>query len=957
MLTIEPFETSLRENTPLTSISDPKALVEYLNQVNLKGDMVLDELKRVSNDRDVLKQKLSEAEESAKEAWDEVTSLRESKGSKVDIDREAPQRNGSRSDDEAIVQGVTDGDPLGITKESPTASIKSPTVSVRGMSMFTSKSRPNESPKLRQGSEDLFSYDDEVPRLETEIKGRQIKIESLENEVRSLKGDLAVTRESTQSMVQTLEEATRELNGLRDSKDRSESDLKEQKSASERLSERLRSDLKSAQDQLKSHQADHGSLNFDRVSELDAQLEATKQELADALSAARQATDSTSRIGQLRGTVDRLEKESSDLRMASEQSEQKIETLNKIVTTLRSRLTEAEAKNEDLKDALGTSSKAAESLQQKVTQLKAQSAVVSQIQKDPQLDSSVRQDLEQPSEKYANEVSKTPDTINVGRKKNRKKKKGGKSSTDQDQDIQLAQKQDSNPSAAEAKESMDSNTVSRLQEELRQLRDILEEKDAAIERLHGKLNDQDGLREEIDTLRDDLINVGQEHVETKDKLKEFAMEKIALETTITKMEHELAELRGAQASNEAGSEQKHKDLTAQFEDLKLKAARLQTDLSATQQLASSRFKDLNDLRNVLQKAQPEINALRSEAAEVKTVKETLAKKDADFERLESRHEELRSQLVGVKRSISDRELEFKSLNSKLNSESSSRMKAEEASSKASQEVQRLDSEKRRATESLERLSKELERAREEISSSRIRLKDLEQQLSKMKSDGEGLKEEIDLRTAQYASAQSLMASMRDQTAEMAMQTKEARERCESLDEEVADAHRLLGERSREGETMRRLLADVENRADARTREMKERMDIAIEERDRAEDEASTVNRRKAREVEDLKNKYRDVERNLKRAEEDKEELEIGQRDWKRRREELEHRAGQSTREAEEAKTAMGELRDALDESERQARELEKQKADLRRSVEDTQHRLEKLQKSNKVCFLHSVKRV
>lgn len=48
---IEPFEKALRENTPLTSISEPAALIEYLNQLNLKGDMVMDELKRFPQKR------------------------------------------------------------------------------------------------------------------------------------------------------------------------------------------------------------------------------------------------------------------------------------------------------------------------------------------------------------------------------------------------------------------------------------------------------------------------------------------------------------------------------------------------------------------------------------------------------------------------------------------------------------------------------------------------------------------------------------------------------------------------------------------------------------------------------------------------------------------------------------------------------------------------------------------
>jgi hypothetical protein len=55
---------------------------------------------------------------------------------------------------------------------------------------------------------------------------------------------------------------------------------------------------------------------------------------------------------------------------------------------------------------------------------------------------------------------------------------------------------------------------------------------------------------------------------------------------------------------------------------------------------------------------------------------------------------------------------------------------------------------------------------------------------------------------------------------MAMQMKEARERCESL-EELAGVHRL--------ETMRRLLNDIKNRANTKVREFKERMGAANEE--------------------------------------------------------------------------------------------------------------------------------
>ena len=933
----------------MTSISDPNAFVEYLNQVNLKGDMVLDELKRVSSERDTFKQKLSEAEKSTKEAWDEVANLRSSKDFKPDCEESGKSADSSQSDNEASTQEINDVNPLGVTAKISPALIKPSTGPISSMSLFSPKHKVADTLKARQDSEDIFSYDGEIHRLGTGHQDSQEKIIALEDEVKTLKGDLAVTRESTQSMVQTLEEATLELNSLRDSKDRSESDMKELKVTSEKLSKGLRADLQEAQTRLQDLQTEHGSKFSARVTELDLQLQMARQELNSAQLAASQHSNDKVWIEELQSSVTKMETELLELRSNATQSEKKIQTLNGLVVSLRSQLTEVEGKNQDLSVVIEKKSRAMEDLQEKAEKLG--------LLPEPEIpgstahaDGNSEGTSIQGSQSVSNDQGSVQSLFVSSKKRNKKKKKGGKSSVGQDQELQTDLKKKPITDIEESKDHLETDTVSKLEEELRRLRILLEEKDAAIERIHSRLKDQDGLREEIDTLRDDLVNLGQEHVEAKDQVKELTVEKTAMTSVVANLEKEIAELRGVHATSAAGSEQKHKDLAVQFEDLKANANTLQADLAAAQQLASSRFKDLNDLRNVLQKAQPEISALRSEAAEAKSVKEAFSKKDTDFKRLNTRLEEIRSEFAKLKQTVSERETEIKTLNQKVNQESSGRSKAEDASFKAAQEVQRLDTEKRQATESLDRLSREFGKTREELNASRTKLREFEQQFSKTRSESEGLKEEIDLKTAQYASAQSLMASMRDQTAEMAMQTKEARERCESLDEEIADAHRLLSERSREGETMRRLLADVEGRADARIREMKERMETAMEERDRAEDEASTAGRRRARELEDLRNKYRDIERNLKRAEEDKEELETAQKDWKRRREELEQRAGQSTREVDDVRKAMTELQDALDGSEKQARDLEKQKTELRKSIEDTQHRLEKMQKSNKAGF-------
>ena len=939
MLTIESFETSLRENTPLTSISDPNAFVEYLNQVTLKGDMVLDELKRVTGERDIVRERLSDAERSTKEAWDEVANLKSLKESTTDPKGGEKLANNLRSDSKASMLETPDSEPLSTTG-------KSTTVLLPGLSASSPKRKSEDPSKARQGSEDLFSYDEEVPRMRNEVEDRQEEINALENEVKTLKGDLAVARESTQSMVQTLEVATRELNSLRDSKDRSETDIKAQRVLSEKLSEQLRADLQEAQTNLQGLQAEHYSKCSDRVTELVSQLHTTRQELDSAQVAASQNANDKRLVEVLQSNVSSLETELSELRSNATQSEKRTNTLNDVVSSLRSQLSEVEGRNQDLRITIDNKSRAFEVLHEEVEKLRSLPKPEG-VGRFAQVDGSIEGPSTHGTQSVGDGQVLVQNSPSASKKKSKKKKKGGRSSIGKDQEPQADLKE---PFSQDSKESPKVDTVSRLQEELCQLRILINEKDAAIERVYGKLKDQDWLREEIDSLRDELVTVGQEHVEAKDHVKELMTEKTAMASTVIDLENKIAELKGVHATSTAGSEQRHKDLAAQFEALKAKASTMQTDLSAAQQLASSRFKDLNDLRNVLQKAQPEINTLRIEAAELKSVKEVLGKKDLEIRRLITGHEQLRFEVTKSKQTISAKDIEINYLNQKANQETANRSKAEEASFKTAQEIQQLETQRHEAAESLDRSIRELEKAKEELNASRAYLGELEQQITKLKSESEGLKEEIDLKTAQYASGQSLMASMQDQTAEMAMQMKEARERCESLDEEVADAHRLLSERSREGETMRRLLADVEGRADARTREMRERMDTAIAERDRVEDDASTAGRRRARELEEWRNKYRDAERSLKRAEEDKTELEIEQKSWKRQREELEHRAGQCKREADDIRKAMAELRDALDESEKQARDLEKQKAELRRSVEDVQYRLEKMQKSNKVRF-------
>ena len=900
--------------------------------------MVLDELKRVSAERDGFRSKLAEAERSAKEAWNEVAGL------KGKTDSEKAQADSAQLRAHNLGNGSIQ-DSLG---SSDTTSRSSTAHKSEDASSPISSSVPKvEQADVQPESEDFFSYDRELPRMEADLKERDTTIESLKRDISNLQGDLAVARESTESMVQTLENTMRELHTLRESNDRHCADLKNQGNQSDIEINRLKHELESAREQLR--------LSSDASHELKEQLKAAEDLLEkarpreDSLKASPDdAADSNATTVQadsqrvqsqdemewkvLKGKLD-------DLVSQRDHNAKRAEVLQAIVDTLKSRLTESEKHRENLsnerrisQDEVHDLSAANAALERKLHEAECKLLEGSDVQ--PSIDKSTPAEPDQA----------TPGDSKSSKKKNKKKKKNAKVTDGVVGIPESSQAVEQSP----ARLSISEITVSRMQEQVDRLRIELEQKDNAIDRLQSKLKGEDDLREEIETLRDDLVNVGQEHVTAKDRIKELQAEKAVLEECVHKLENELSESRAATTLSSATSQKAHEDLLTEFEQLKTKATSLQTDLSAAQQLAASRFKELSEMREMLQKAQPELRSLRIENAELKGAKDELEKRRVEVKRLEARHEDVRSELKSLRVLMGEREAEIKVLNQKISQESTSRSKAEEDLRIAQSDLRHSESAKQEATEMNEKTSRDLARAQEEARNHRGRLLELEEQHGQLDRDANGLREEVHLKTAQYASAQSLMSSMRDQTSEMAMQMREARERCESLEEELGDAHRLLSERSREGETMRRLLADVEGRADSRIREMKDRMDVAIDERDRAEDEANTVGRKRAREAEELKAKLREAEKALGKAEEDREEVGRAQKEWKRKREELELTAEQATQELRNVRQAMDELRDTLDASEKQTRELEKQKADLRRSVEETQSKVERLQRSNKV---------
>ena len=863
---IEPFEKALRENTPLTSIRDPDALVEYLNQLNLKADMVMDELKRVSAEKDTFRKQAAAADKEVTSLKEDIAALKA--GPQEPSESPAPQKH-SADDDQDAETGETK--PM----QTPSAG-KSPVAQVLGI--FSPRQKPTGAAEATEvQSEDLFSFDNEIPQLQAELASRTEEVDRLKSDVEELKAELSTAKESSAGLVQSLEAATLEL-----------SESKDAQAAQQSL-----------KTELDARNVELGELSG-RFNEIQNQLRDKEKELEAAASALEEARRShSSELKAAAAQVTQQELEVKKLSQAKDGLDEQITNLTARVDALRAEKADADVKVQQLNKHL--------------------------------------QELAPTSPTAPTADAVKPASAASKKKKNRKGKGTGAvapAEAGPSEDRTLA-----GPSAP-------SSRAVELEAEVALLKEDVKLKEERIEKLSARKKTEDDLREEIEGLQENLLTIGQDHVEAKEKIKALQAEKVGLQERIVELEKEAGVSKSAALSS--SKVQGELDaLRRDYDGIKAKSATLQSDLGAAQQLAQTRYKELAELRDVLQKAQPELKSLRQDSAALKKAREELAAKSSELRGMEKREKELKIEVTRAQRLAADRDTEIKSLREKITAETNQRLRLEDDKRVAGRDLRRSEAEKIELSAKEEKASRELQKLQDDMVKVQPRIQELEEEVAKLRKRQDAAREEAELKGSQYANAQNLLGSMRDQTAELSIQLKESQAQAESLDEELAECRKLLGERTREAETMRRLLADVDERADSKVREMRTKMEAAVEERDRFEDESSTLARRKAREAEDLRTKIRDLEREVKTLANEKDDLEQREKDWRRRREELEAVEERAGAEVADMRSTVSSLRTTLDASEQQVRDVEKQKADLRRMLDELRQRYEKLSRDTK----------
>ncbi|KAI8949772.1 GRIP domain-containing protein [Xylaria longipes] len=840
---IKNFERVLQENTPLSTIKDPNALMDYLNEFTQKTDIAFREMRRVSTERDDLKKRADSSEAEIAVLKNELAALKEAAKTDVNVS------------------------PL-------------------------NEARADKVPEMSDEQENMFSYDDEISKLQSELASQTEQMTKLELEINTLKEELAVANEQGASTVQGAQEVKLEPSESGDDgalaqpkSDTRDAEIKSLETALENVQEQLRNNEASLESER--------SLHASKAADVEM-LEAVKKEKnAELEKLVGDNTQMTKQIASLNGQLE-------EYRKADATMKQQLQLARKTPEATAPTNGSSKKKNKKKKKG-GASQTVAETVSSETSETTDPSSLESH-------------------EALTIRVSTLQESLDIRQKE---KTQLLETIANLREDVSMLQQ-------SLIDNGEDVTAAKRDKQELEEKVKVLQATNSESEK-------------ERETRKTAYATFTARIVELEKEIEGMG----AVQAQLSEMEKRMKSAVVNTTESASKQEAEHESTKKALEESKIRSRTLQSDLGASQKLAQDRFKEITNMKEILAKAQTEMKSLRQDSSDLKTTREALTSKQNELRILEKREKELKNEVSRIQRLSSDRESEIKLLNDRLSAEKASRVKLEDEKRVLGRDYRRLDAEKAEIIARAEKASLDLETAQVELSSLRPKTKLLEDDVARLQKEKTLAKEEVDLKTQQYQNAQGLLASMRAENKELETQLKEAQNQAESLQEELAEAQKHLGERTRETETMRRRIKEENEKADARVRDMRAQMEAAIEDRDRIEDESSTLGRRRAREAEELKTRVRELERESKALRIEKEALEASEQQWRQRREELEQIEEKATAETEDMRSTVSSLRSALDASEQQVRDAEKQKANLRKLLDEAQGRYERTNKELK----------
>ncbi|CAK4034130.1 hypothetical protein D0863_07982 [Lecanosticta acicola] len=294
---IEPFEATLREHTPLTSISDPGALVEFLNQRSLQSSMVLDELKKVSEqhkqalkERDELKTKLEEAEKTTKEAFDQAAGLE--KGGDDVADRAPVEQNNSGPTNAKETNGdaarsttnapVSEDDGAFFSYEDEVSRDTEHNTALERLKAEHAVEVKKQTDYINELSEENVTLTQDYESLRHDMEIKKLDLDAMYNKVRVRADEIAHLEnenKNSRNQLKQAQEATEKADAARADAENKHAEQEKRLEILQNLVNRLREQVKIAEDSKRTKEQEFDSLQFE-AKRLEAEVNNSSKTIA-----------------------------------------------------------------------------------------------------------------------------------------------------------------------------------------------------------------------------------------------------------------------------------------------------------------------------------------------------------------------------------------------------------------------------------------------------------------------------------------------------------------------------------------------------------------------------------------------------------------------------------------------------------------------------------------------------
>ncbi|CAY67934.1 uncharacterized protein PAS_chr1-4_0105 [Komagataella phaffii GS115] len=783
--------------------------------------------------------------------------------------------------------------------------------------------------ELRAKTGELNGLKNEVTEMKEKLKAVQgeMKAKSALAEESAMKADqLSVDLERVVSELENLKKEREEIVTERDeaTKERDESTrerdiiLEEVKSnKNQELLEEYKSELEEAKNALALRTEEIENLNLKLESEKSAKLslEGVADE-RDGLKAKLEAqtTSFQEELDQLSQERDRLNSqltigEKSQIEIEQEKNELKMDKLSKERDELRMQLDrekensakasitpqnfEVKTKVESNKNIEAPLSEELRQVTRERDELKAQLLL---IQKNPGPSKKTNEgnrNLERNGEKKSHDQNGADDDL-IERK--------GESGTDDSKDNQL-------------KLIEQSTTITMLNEEIENLKDMLRDVGDDLVVAKDKLSQvsavdekkQHALERELESSKLKLAEIEKDYnddrVDLKNELKLVTEEKENLEhenetlsqslTELEKLKQEVKEKAQAVQNYESKYStlsdelslvlSKRDELEKDKESFRLKLKDLEQKNSETEQQEESQRTGTAEMEEELQTLKRELEA---SSQRIEDYKQKQLELDDEISLVRSQKDELQKTITSLQEDLGKEKENVKLLRENIIAEEKAKnsqklaenvaqldkFKKQEISLKLEiANLENLNAEKGSKIKSLEEHITYLNTERQSnydenqklISHTNEKWKqdytELVIKLNKCQSENNRLTKELneykdklkDMNTSKLNSSETI-ESIRRQCEELKMMNNEYSLKIESLHEELSSSSSILQERSREMNTIRKLLADTESKCDERIKQLKARIDRLEEEKETTSHESSVQARKLSKTIDQLK---------------------------------------------------------------------------------------------------------